>query len=811
MLMFVLRRGASARFGLASLQAFLAAPIWWAVCVLLLAAAALFHEQVFFDKVLSSNDIPLLHAPFSRDALLGERPDNPLLGDAAYVFHPDLLAVRESLRGFDLPLWMSEVGAGRPLLASQQSAPLYPLTWLVALLPFWDSLVIVAIAKLVIAGLGTYALCRYLSLRPLAATLGGLSYAFCAYFVTWLQHPHTNAYSLFPWLLLLVHVAVVRQSLPAATGMAAIVALLFLGGHPQSAVLMLMPGLLWGAFLLLRLARNRDSTGKGIHIIWRGSVILGAATALGVLASALALLPFIELLREAAQQSRASPPVEAKVLATLFFPEFWGRSDATEFLGPLNYQERTAYLGAVPVLLALFAIPFSRRGVRWCFVGLGALAAIAAVDLGPLTHLLRSLPPLDRIGVHRALVLVCFSIAILAAIGMEALLERRTRHRRAGGFLLLAVVALPVVAIMASGVDLDAITAGFRHLPALERPIVSADIAQGAAAARWMLFASLSALVLYMLLNTRLLRVGAPAIVGLLAIDLVSLNVGYHTALPRLAASPPQPAAVEAIQREVGSQRFAGLGNALGPNLAISYGLRDARAHDLPVPARYFELWNALGGTVQSRALIPPDSDHDDLLDLFGASLVMSSADSRKVTHAPIFSDDVVTVERNGGALPRAFVAIGSQPARNKEHALNIVLENEASDLLHNPVIENSTASSMPRPVRAATPAVIVDDQARRVVVRFESPQAGHLVLLDSFYPGWRATLDGRDAQIMPANVAFRAVAVPAGSHEVIFTYEPMSVRVGLWVTVLSLATMVILFLFGFRRIWLHKGAFFRK
>jgi hypothetical protein len=793
-------RNRAERFGPATWNSLRASPAWWAVFVLLLSAAALFYEQVFLGKVLSSNDIPLLHAPFSRDAILGQRPENPLLGDAAYVFHPDLLAVRDSLRRFDLPLWMNEVGAGRPLLASQQSAPLYPLTWLVALMPFWDSLVVIAIAKLLIAGLGTYALCRHLSLGSLPASLGGLSYAFSAYFVTWLQHPHTNAYSLLPWLLLLVHVSVARQNVRAVSGLAAIVALLFLGGHPQSAVLMLIPALLMGAYLLLQLARRGDSASKGIRTVWRGCLVLGAATALGILVSSVALLPFVELLREAAQQSRASPPVDAKVLATLFFPEFWGRSDATEFLGPLNYQERTAYVGAVPVFLALFGVLFSRRGSRWCFVALGAVAAIAAVDLGPLTYILRLVPPLDRIGVHRALVLVCFSLAILAAIGMEALLEGRVRHRRAGVCLFAAAVALPILAVVASGVDLDAITVGFGNLPALERPVLSADIAQGAAAARWILFGGASALLLCVLLKRRLVRVAGPATVVLLAMDLVFLNVGYHTALPQALASPPKPAAVEAIEREVGSQRFAGIGDALGPNLAIKHGLRDIRAHDLPVPARYFELWNALGGTVQSRALIPQGSDHDDLLDLFGASLVMSAVDSRKATRAPVYSDDVVSVTRNAGALPRAFVAFGSQPAKDRTQALGMVLADEASGLLHSPVIENPRASGLPRPVPAAVPAVIVDDRDRRVAIRYESSQAGHLVLLDSFYPGWRATVDGRDAEILPANVAFRAVAVPAGSHEVVFTYEPMSVRLGSWITVLSLLAIAILLFAGQRR-----------
>jgi len=56
-------------------------------------------------------------------------PQNPLQFDAANVFEPDGLIVRDALRGWRLPVWTSEQSAGQPLLAAQQSAPLFPLTW----------------------------------------------------------------------------------------------------------------------------------------------------------------------------------------------------------------------------------------------------------------------------------------------------------------------------------------------------------------------------------------------------------------------------------------------------------------------------------------------------------------------------------------------------------------------------------------------------------------------------------------------------------------------------------------------------------
>jgi hypothetical protein len=69
---------------------------------------------------------------------------------------------------------------------------------------------------------------------------------------------------------------------------------------------------------------------------------------------------------------------------------------------------------------------------------------------------------------------------------------------------------------------------------------------------------------------------------------------------------------------------------------------------------------------------------------------------------------------------------------------------------------------------------------AERVVVETESAQPALLVLSDAFYPGWQATVDGAPAAIVPTNVLYRGVYVPAGAHTVIFTYEPTGWRSGL-------------------------------
>ena len=67
------------------------------------------------------------------------------------------------------------------------------------------------------------------------------------------------------------------------------------------------------------------------------------------------------------------------------------------------------------------------------------------------------------------------------------------------------------------------------------------------------------------------------------------------------------------------------------------------------------------------------------------------------------------------------------------------------------------------------------------IEVDVDAPAPGHVVIAETAYPGWRATLDGVPVRWWIANVAFRGIDVPAGRHRVRMVYNPMSFRLGWW------------------------------
>jgi Bacterial membrane protein YfhO len=91
--------------------------------------------------------------------------------------------------------------------------------------------------------------------------------------------------------------------------------------------------------------------------------------------------------------------------------------------------------------------------------------------------------------------------------------------------------------------------------------------------------------------------------------------------------------------------------------------------------------------------------------------------------------------------------------------------------------------------LESGAPASVVQDTGERVVVRLPANASGRLILSDTYYPGWSAAVDGRQAAVQPYDSYLRAVSIPPGAREVTFTYRPGWLTPGL---LLSLASLLV-------------------
>jgi uncharacterized membrane protein YfhO len=89
---------------------------------------------------------------------------------------------------------------------------------------------------------------------------------------------------------------------------------------------------------------------------------------------------------------------------------------------------------------------------------------------------------------------------------------------------------------------------------------------------------------------------------------------------------------------------------------------------------------------------------------------------------------------------------------------------------------------------------VITVDARNRVDIDVDASAPAYLILSDTYYPGWKASIDGSPAQIFQANGSMRAVKVPAGRHVVSFLFAPRSLRISLYVSAGALAVFILAF-----------------
>ncbi len=157
-----------------------------------------------------------------------------------------------------------------------------------------------------------------------------------------------------------------------------------------------------------------------------------------------------------------------------------------------------------------------------------------------------------------------------------------------------------------------------------------------------------------------------------------------------------------------------------------------------------------------------------------------------------LHEDGKTRVYLNEGYFPRAYLVSAGLIAPNAEMALARVVANQ--ERLHETaVLEIDTLVDAYTPGGTGT-AVITYYTPNSITIVTNSDGPAYLVLADTYYPGWQATVDGAPIDVFRANSVVRAVAIPAGEHEVRFTFQPVDFYVGVVITAVTLLFVVATF-----------------
>ncbi len=257
--------------------------------------------------------------------------------------------------------------------------------------------------------------------------------------------------------------------------------------------------------------------------------------------------------------------------------------------------------------------------------------------------------------------------------------------------------------------------------------------------------------------------------------------------------------------------------NPLPPDVNIDYGLYDARGYDLPVINRFSELWSHY--VAPATPLLPLDTPAVPILEIQlqpsgpPAMRVLSLLGVRDLLEQKgesplqmpglhvVYNGSDATIYQNDNALPRTWLVADQEVIKGDTPELTAVASTGFDP--HTEVITARAIPGIPEDdPHAASPGTseITDYQPEQVTIEARASRASELVLSDTYYPGWSATVNGRPARIDEVDYLFRGVSVPAGNDRVVFTYNPSSFREGLITTLVATVVLVVAVVVGLRR-----------
>lgn len=415
----------------------------WAVAgvaaVLLLAPALAIP-----DGIPGPGAILARHVPWQAGTDLDPAEGNLHMRDVSQQIQPWLLHLRRELRAGRLPYWNPHQLAGAPFWANGQSAPLFPLHLLFALLPVQLGLVLLPWLRLTMGGWGAWALARELGVSRTAALVPAVAYPLSGTVAAFVLYPMGNAHALVPWVFLAVE-RLARERWGWAP-LALLGGLQLASGHPETAV---FTALLAAVYLAVRGAARPPGTASAWARFAGGWIGAGAVSAVHTVP--LALHVFRTSRWAEAEASDGLPlPVLGSVLLRLVLPEAHGNPALGTWWGPFNYLGSAVYTGTATVLLAGVAVgglataggAGRLRDRRWLAVAAMAFFALLAAYQAPgVRHLLGALPVLSKSLTHYLKLGLVLGLALLAGRGLDRLRAGAGRGAlAAAGALLLAVL-----------------------------------------------------------------------------------------------------------------------------------------------------------------------------------------------------------------------------------------------------------------------------------------------------------------------------------------------------------------------------------
>ncbi len=433
------------------------------IALFFFALAAIFFAPIIFgNTTLVPFDNLFRFPPWSAFAAqFGiATPHNELVSDLVLENYAWKQFIVESLRAKEIPLWNPYLFGGVPFLAAGQSSALYPFNLLFYILPIDRAFGYFVTLHLALAAITMFVFMRVLGVSRFAAIVSAITYAFSSFFVVSTAFPMVISVAAWlPAVLACVELIVrgknsSRQVLFTLIG-AIVLGLQFLAGHVEISIYVLIVTAFYSAWRVLQTFQ--------VSKTWKVFALIALMTLIGIALGAVQLVPLYELVQNnfrsgsVTYQDVIGWAYPARQIITFFIPDFFGNPThhayfdvfdfttraapaGTTFWGIKNYVEAGAYVGILPLLLALAAIvssfraqvstvhnlkPGTLKHVTWLFATLALISLLFTFGTPLYAVLFFGVPGFNQLHTpFRWVFPYALSIAVLAGIGAEVLAAR---------------------------------------------------------------------------------------------------------------------------------------------------------------------------------------------------------------------------------------------------------------------------------------------------------------------------------------------------------------------------------------------------
>jgi len=707
--------------------------------------------------------------------------------DYGALAFPNIYFQRECFWRGELPMWNPYSNCGAPFLAQWGTMCLYPFSLIYLLLPLPWSLSFFCFAHVWLGGFGMYLLVRHWTKTNFAGALAGTVFVFNGImFASFVWPNYLVTLGWMPFVVLLAEFAW-REGGRWTVCAALVSALQMLSGAPE---VILFTWLIVGVLWVCDAVRAPRS---GIKFIWRMLVVIVLTTGL----IAVQLGPFVDLLHYSHR--------DASFGTAKWQLPLWGWAN---FLVPLynafetpmgqyfQYDQgflSSVYLGSVALAFTFVALarwPDVRVWILFLIVVLSVM--LACGDQTPIFGAVRKVIPLIGIARYpvKFLFVLAFVVPLLAGCGLAAVVQSRQRGA-VHATIVLILAGMFLIAWAARGhrfVDYSAwpenfrINVNFSWNKTMPGKVLPDGIENT--------ICRLGLFVLSIVFLLRALRgkIFAP-LLAFVSLALIAVDVRTHT-----------PKQNPSLQSSLFTKHY--WPGETKPRLGEARVMITPDAEDFLTflsstnAQRVWEFkrraeWSSLNlldavpkvngsSTLQTREqrlleqTLYSMTNHlpAGLLDFLGVAFITSSNSVAEWTLRPT-------------AMP--LVTAGQKPVLAEDGEALMSMTNSmfgprttvfARPLSWDSKINFNAVSATVSSLRVS-PRVIEAD--------VNAPEPTVAVIAQSFYPNWKATVDGASAPLFRANVAFQAVPVPAGQHHLRLVYSDRKFSMGAVISIVSL------------------------